>query len=133
MNYTLETLDRFVDLLKNKILHKDIIVILRGDLASGKTTLVKRFVESVGIDDLVTSPTFALQSIYGDEIFHYDLYNKGIEEFIALGMLEEFEKSGIHFVEWGDEKLQKLLLEYGYEVLVIEIEKKENSREYKIA
>lgn len=133
MNYTLETLDRFVDLLKNKILHKDIIVILRGDLASGKTTLVKRFVESVGINDLVTSPTFALQSIYGDEIFHYDLYNKGIEEFIALGMLEEFEKSGIHFVEWGDEKLQKLLLEYGYEVLVIEIEKKENSREYKIA
>lgn len=133
MNYTLETLDAFVDLLKNKILHKDIIVILRGDLASGKTTLVKRFVESVGINDLVTSPTFALQSIYGDEIFHYDLYNKGIEEFIALGMLEEFEKSGIHFVEWGDEKLQKLLLEYGYEVLVIEIEKKENSREYKIA
>ena len=81
---------------------------------------------------LVTSPTFSLQSIYSETIYHYDVYNKSLEEFIALGMLEEFEKEGIHFVEWGDEKLQTLLNEYGYEVMLIEILKRDNKRLYKI-
>ena len=112
--------------------NKDCIVILRGDLASGKTTLVKNYVQNLGLDDLVTSPTFSLQSIYSDKIYHYDVYNKTLEEFISLGMLEEFEKSGIHFVEWGDKKLQEILNEYGYEVLVINIDKKDNKRLYTI-
>ena len=110
----------------------DCIVILRGDLASGKTTLVKSYVDFIGLDDVVTSPTFSLQAIYSDKIFHYDVYNKTLEAFISLGMLEEFEKSGVHFIEWGDEKLQQLLLDYGYEVILVEIEKKENKRLYKL-
>lgn len=111
---------------------KNIVVILRGDLASGKTTLVKNIVSSFGINDNVTSPTFSLQSIYGENIFHYDVYNKTLEEFIALGMLEEFEKDGIHFVEWGDEKLQAILEDYGFEVMVINILKKDDKRQYTI-
>lgn len=111
---------------------KDFIIILRGNLASGKTSLVKSFVKQLGIDELVTSPTFSLQSIYSDKIFHYDVYNKSLEEFISLGMLEEFEKNGLHFVEWGDEKLESLLKEYGYNVFVINIKKVDNKRLYKI-
>jgi tRNA A37 threonylcarbamoyladenosine biosynthesis protein TsaE len=42
-----------------------------------------------------------LQVLYGEDIFHYDLYNKTLEEFISLGMLEEFEKNrssrGLYF------------------------------------
>lgn len=110
----------------------DYVVILRGDLASGKTTFVKSYVKFLGLDDVVTSPTFSLQAIYSGEIFHYDVYNKTLESFISLGMLEEFEKSGVHFVEWGDERLQQLLLDYGYEVILIEIEKKEEKRLYKL-
>ena len=117
-----------VEFLKSK----NIVVILRGDLASGKTTLVKNIVSSFGIEDNVTSPTFSLQSIYGERIFHYDVYNKTLEEFIALGMLEEFEKDGIHFVEWGDEKLQSILNDYGFEVMVINIMKKDDKRQYTI-
>ncbi|MDZ7819718.1 MAG: tRNA (adenosine(37)-N6)-threonylcarbamoyltransferase complex ATPase subunit type 1 TsaE [Aliarcobacter sp.] len=117
-----------VELLKND----NYIVILRGDLASGKTTLVKNYVKKLNLDDLVTSPTFSLQAIYSNDIFHYDMYNKTLNEFISLGMLEEFEKEGIHFVEWGDEKLQELLKDYGYNVILIQIEKKENKRLYKI-
>lgn len=127
----LEEINIFIDDLKN-IINDDVIVILRGDLASGKTTLVKNYVKSLGLDDLVTSPTFSLQSIYSNNIFHYDIYNKTLDEFIALGMLEEFEKSGTHFVEWGDEKLQNLLTEYGYNVILIEIEKCDNKRQYRI-
>jgi tRNA threonylcarbamoyladenosine biosynthesis protein TsaE len=117
-----------IELLKND----NYIVILRGDLASGKTTLVKNYVKSLNLDDLVTSPTFSLQAIYSDNIFHYDMYNKTLNEFISLGMLEEFEKEGTHFVEWGDEKLQELLKDYGYNVVLIHIEKKDNKRLYKI-
>jgi tRNA threonylcarbamoyladenosine biosynthesis protein TsaE len=128
----LDEIDTLADRLKSIINDEDTIVILRGDLASGKTTLVKSFVKAMNIDDLVTSPTFSLQSIYENRIFHYDVYNKTLSEFISLGMLEEFEKEGIHFVEWGDEKLEKLLNDYGYRVILIEIEKLDNKRLYKL-
>lgn len=131
-NLKLEEIQNLVKDLKNILDNKNCVVILRGDLASGKTTLVKNYVKSLGIDDLVTSPTFSLQSIYSNKIYHYDVYNKSLEEFIALGMLEELDKEGVHFVEWGDEKLQALLNEYGYEVILIEIQKLENKRFYKI-
>ena len=117
-----------IELLKDD----NYIVILRGDLASGKTTLVKNYLKALNLDDLVTSPTFSLQAIYSENIFHYDVYNKTLNEFIALGMLEEFEKDGTHFVEWGDEKLEEILKDYGYNVILIEIEKKDNKRLYKI-
>ena len=127
----LNQLDVLTKYLKDIVI-EDCIVILRGDLASGKTTLVKSYVKALGLADLVTSPTFSLQAIYSDNIFHYDVYNKTLGEFISLGMLEEFEKSGVHFVEWGDEKLEEILKDYGYEVILIEIEKKDNKRLYKV-
>lgn len=127
----LDQIDILANYLKD-ILIEDSIVILRGDLASGKTTLVKHFVESLGIEDVVNSPTFSLQVLYGEDIFHYDLYNKTLEEFISLGMLEEFEKSGLHFVEWGDSKLENILNDYGFDVVVINILKNDDKRLYKI-
>ena len=126
----LTEIKQFIEVLTQKINKRDIVVLLRGDLASGKTTLVQNFVAGLGIDDIVTSPTFSIQSIYGNNIYHYDVYNKTLSEFVALGLLEEFEKSGIHFVEWGDEKLENILKEYGFDVIVVNIEKKEESREY---
>lgn len=132
MTAGINDIKKIVSILKDKIDSKDIIVLLRGDLASGKTTLVKNYLRSINIQDSVTSPTFSIQSCYGDKIFHYDTYNKSLEEFIALGLLEEFEKSGIHFVEWGGEDLEKILLEYGFETLIVEIEKKDDKREYTI-
>lgn len=121
-----------VSYLKEILENRDCIVILRGDLASGKTTLVKHFVKAIGVSDIVNSPTFSLQVIYGENIFHYDLYNKTLEEFISFGMLEEFEKSGLHFVEWGDSKLENILNDYGFDVIVLNIFKKDNKRLYKI-
>jgi len=130
MIVALNEIDLVVEKLKSTINNKNIVVLLRGTLASGKTTLVKNYVKSLGFEDTVTSPTFSLQSVYSDFIYHYDVYNKTLEEFVSLGLLEEFEKSGIHFVEWGDENLQKILNEYGFELIVVNIEKKEDKREY---
>ncbi len=130
MILALDEIALFITKLKEQIQNKNVVVLLRGTLAAGKTTLVKEFVKSVGIDEQVNSPTFSLQSVYGETIYHYDVYNKTLDEFIALGLLEEFEKDGIHFVEWGDEKLENILNEYGFEVVVVNIEKKDERREY---
>ena len=109
------------------------VVILKGDLAAGKTTLVKAVVNAMGIKESVTSPTFSLQQVYGDKIFHYDIYNHGLDHFISLGMLEELEKEGLHFIEWGDDALIELLENAGIPTTVIEIVKTSNDeREYRV-
>jgi len=128
----LDNLLNFVNNLKDEINNKDIVVLLQGDLASGKTTLVKNYVKLLGLDDEVTSPTFSLQSVYSNKIYHYDVYNKTLEEFISLGLLEEFEKNGIHFVEWGDDRLYDILKEYGFNIKIVKIDKLNDKREYTI-
>lgn len=125
-----EQLSKIIDKLGTLINKDTSIVLLRGDLASGKTTLVKNYVKSLNIGDLVTSPTFSIQTIYGDNIYHYDVYNKTLEEFISLGLLEEFEKEGTHFVEWGDDRMDELLSSYGFHTIKVDIEKLENKRRY---
>ena len=109
------------------------VVILKGDLAAGKTSLTQAFALFLGEEDVVTSPTFSLQQCYGEKLFHYDLYNKGIQNFLALGLLEELEKEGYHLIEWGDESLKELLDSAGIETMMIEIEKdkEKDKRVYK--
>ncbi len=131
--YTLkqDALEPIVSQFGKKIVNG--VVILKGDLAAGKTTLVKAVVKAMGIDDEVTSPTFSLQQRYGENIYHYDMYNHGLEHFISLGMLEELDKKGLHFVEWGDDKLLEILRSAEMPTVVIEIEKvSDNEREYKV-
>ena len=109
------------------------VVILRGDLAAGKTTFVKRVVKHLGIEDEVTSPTFSLQHCYGERVFHYDIYNHGLEHFISLGMLEELDREGLHFVEWGDDELAEILDSAEIKNITITIEKiSDDKREYTI-
>ena len=123
-------IDKIVCKLDEVVNGRDCVVLLRGDLASGKTTFVKHFVKFKNIDTVVTSPTFSLQAVYEDKIFHYDVYNKTLGEFLSLGMFEEFEKKGIHFVEWGEENVEKLLVDFGFLVFVLQIKKIDNKREY---
>ena len=109
------------------------VVLLRGDLAAGKTTLTREIAHAMGYTEDVTSPTFSLQHRYGEKLYHYDIYNHGLEHFLSLGMLEELEKEGLHLVEWGDDALEKILVAAGIPVKVVEIEKIANDiREYKV-
>lgn len=108
------------------------IYLLKGDLASGKTTLVKAMVQYLGNSSVVTSPTFLLAQDYGEGIYHYDIYQKNLEELLEIGFLEELEKEGWHFVEWGDEKLAKILKQIGMDFKKIEILPKQHLREYRI-
>ena len=124
-----------IDFLAQRVLadFSDGVVILRGDLAAGKTTFVKAVAKAHGVTEDVTSPTFSLQQCYGERLFHYDIYNHGLEHFISLGMLEELEKEGLHFIEWGDDALVDLLTNAGIETMSIDIEKmQDNKRGYTI-
>jgi tRNA threonylcarbamoyladenosine biosynthesis protein TsaE len=114
------------------VLPKNALIFLRGDLAAGKTTLTKNILASRGIEEGVTSPTFSLQQCYGDDMFHYDLYRIENEAFMDLGLFEEFDKEGWHFIEWGDDALKTFLGNIGYEIFTVEITPYENKRKYTI-
>ena len=120
----------------DEILPQNAIVFLRGDLAAGKTTLTQAIAKAKGIEGEVTSPTFSLQQCYeghdGTHLYHYDLYRLEHEEFMQMGLFEEFEKSGWHMVEWGSDALKAFLVSVGYNVAMIEIAPCENGRIYKI-
>lgn len=109
------------------------IVLLVGDLASGKTTLVQNFVSYLGLKDEATSPTFSILNIYDNKIYHYDIYNEGSDKFMQSGLLENLEFDGYHFIEWADEKLEKTILASGFEFMKIEIENCGENREYRIS
>ncbi len=128
---SLDKLNKVVDYLQNN-LPSNAIIFLRGDLAAGKTTLTQAIANAKGIEGEVTSPTFSLQHCYGEGLYHYDLYRLDHEEFMQLGLFEEFEKEGWHMVEWGSDTLKAFLEGVGYNVVTIDIEPKENSRIYRI-
>ncbi len=128
---SLDELDRVVDPLR-RMLPPHAIVFLRGDLAAGKTTLTQGIARAEGIAGDVTSPTFSLQHVYGDRIYHYDLYRIGMEELFALGLFEAFGEPGWHFVEWGSEELEALLRQTGFAVHVVTITPSGDRRTYVI-
>ncbi|MDM5262614.1 tRNA (adenosine(37)-N6)-threonylcarbamoyltransferase complex ATPase subunit type 1 TsaE [Sulfurovum sp. XTW-4] len=132
---SLDELDKVVSYLE-ETLPSDSIVFLRGDLAAGKTTLTQAIAKAKGIEGEVTSPTFSLQQCYGakdgSSLYHYDLYRLDHEEFMQMGLFEEFEKPGWHMVEWGSDELKAFLEGVGYNVTTIDIESQKNSRIYRI-
>lgn len=128
---SLSELDKVVSYLE-ETLPADAIVFLRGDLAAGKTTLTQAIAKARGIEGEVTSPTFSLQHCYGEGLCHYDLYRLEHEEFMQMGLFEEFEKPGWHMVEWGSDALKAFLEGVGYNVVTIDIEPYDNARNYRI-
>ena len=113
---------------------KNRVFLLRGDLASGKTTFVQEFSKVLGLNVNVTSPTFSVQNSYDDKLYHYDIYQNGVEGFLSSGLLEELEKDGYHLIEWGNKKLENILKQYFINYLVIDIKKEnKNSRIYKVS
>lgn len=79
---------------------------LSGDLGAGKTTFIREFCRVIGVEELVTSPSFTLMNTYSAEectIYHLDLYRLNtIEEAYEIGVEEVLEEEGIKFFEWMD-------------------------------
>ena len=90
--------------LANK-LNKGDIIILSGDLGTGKTKFVEGFLSNFNLQDEISSPTFNIVNEYEKDdivIYHFDVYRlSDSSEFYEIGG-EEFFDNGICLIEWGE-------------------------------
>ena len=81
------------------------ILVLTGDLGSGKTKLTEGILTYFGLENEISSPTFTIVNEYQTKdfpIYHFDVYRlNDCDEFLAIGGDEYFEK-GVAIVEWGE-------------------------------
>lgn len=79
-----------------------------GKMGAGKTTFIKAICEELGVDDVITSPTFAIVNEYqsattGDSIYHFDFYRiKKLEEVYDMGYEDYFYSGSLCFLEWPE-------------------------------
>ncbi len=90
-----------------KRLKAPVLVLLSGDLGTGKTTLTKGIVSGLGAanEDDVTSPTFTLIHVYGtaSKVYHADLYRiESFHDFETLGMEDMFATPSVAILEWSE-------------------------------
>ncbi len=105
-----EVADRFLAYVGNRK-----IFALYGPMGVGKTTFVKAVCRCLGVEDDVSSPTFAIVNEYvtgdGDSLYHFDFYRvNSIEEAMDFGYEEYFYGGCRCFIEWP-EKIDELLPE----------------------
>ena len=82
----------------------NMIICLDGELGSGKTVFTKGIAQALGINEIITSPTFTIikEYLYGEmPLYHMDVYRlDGADE--TVGIEEYFTKGGIVVIEWAD-------------------------------
>lgn len=93
-----------------------------GKMGAGKTTFVKALCEEFGVDDVITSPTFAIVNEYTDReenpIYHFDFYRiKKLEEAFDMGCEDYFYSGNLCFLEWS-ELIEEILPEDATKVTI---------------
>jgi tRNA threonylcarbamoyladenosine biosynthesis protein TsaE len=97
-----------------------------GMMGAGKTTFIKAVCECLGVEDVITSPTFAIVNEYrsrtSELIYHFDFYRiKKLDEVYDLGYEDYFYSGALCFVEWP-ELIEELLPEDVIKVTISEQE-----------
>lgn len=98
-----------------------------GSMGAGKTTFVKAVCEELGVEDVITSPTFAIINEYHAKaqdltIYHFDFYRiKKLEEVYDMGYEDYFYSGALCFIEWP-ELIEDLLPEEAVKVSITEKE-----------
>lgn len=112
-----------------------IIFALEGEMGAGKTIFTKGLARAIGITELVTSPTFALENEYQtgkEKLFHFDAWRlENSEELNALGFENLIKNKSVISVEWA-ERVSDTIREFDDEAIIIWVKivfgKKENER-----
>lgn len=113
------------------------VVALIGSLGSGKTVLIQGICSGLGVEQVVTSPSFVIINEYPGKlqnspvwVYHFDLYRlENVGEFIKLGYEEYFYGKGITLIEWA-EKVRPFLPQRRWEINLKIIS--ENEREIRL-
>ena len=97
-----------------------------GKMGAGKTTFVKAICEELGVEDVITSPTFALVNEYtagdGSPVYHFDFYRiKKLDEVYDMGYEDYFYSGALCFIEWP-ELVEELLPGDAVKVTIEELE-----------
>lgn len=123
-----ETIDFAYNFAKN--LKKGDIIILSGELGSGKTKFVQGVLKYFNLENEISSPTFTIVNEYSTSsinIYHFDLYRlEDIDEFYAIGG-EEYFDNGICIFEWGEilePELKQKYIKITYEKDSINLDKR---------
>lgn len=86
-------------------LHNGDVIVLSGDLGSGKTKFTEGFLSYFGLQNEISSPTFTIVNEYHQNdlnIYHFDVYRlSSSDEFYAIGG-EQYFDNGICIIEWGE-------------------------------
>ena len=100
-----------------------------GKMGAGKTTFIKAICEELGVNDVITSPTFAIINEYRTSpkgrlvettIYHFDFYRiKKLEEVYDMGYEDYFYSGALCFIEWP-ELIEELLPENTVKVCITE-------------
>ncbi len=126
---TITSLDSISDAAKEfvKNMGEGKVFAFYGKMGAGKTTFIKAICECLGVDDTVTSPTFAIVNEYSSNkvdypIYHFDFYRiKKLEEVYDMGYEDYFYGGGVCFIEWP-ELIEDLLPESAIRVDIKENE-----------
>ncbi len=98
-----------------------------GKMGAGKTTFVKAICEELGVEDVITSPTFAIVNEYqstkmGGPIYHFDFYRiKKLDEVYDMGYEDYFYSGAPCFLEWP-ELIEEILPNDAVKVTITEQE-----------
>ena len=94
----------FAKKFASKLNKKDVIV-LSGDLGSGKTKFTEGILSFFGLENEISSPTFTIVNEYSKDdikIYHFDVYSlEDSSEFYEIGG-DEYYENGICIIEWGE-------------------------------
>lgn len=110
LKYSLKDIDKIARKLLEESQTKTIL--FKGEMGSGKTTLISAMVKILGGESKVSSPTFSIVNEYkvkSDIVYHFDFYRiKNQIEALDIGIEDYFYSVNWNFVEWPD-KIKPLL------------------------
>lgn len=125
----IESLEKIQEAAKNFVANMgdNTVFAFYGKMGAGKTTFVKAICEELGVEDTITSPTFAIVNEYrsdlaGELIYHFDFYRiKKLDEVYDMGYEDYFYSGAICFIEWP-ELIEELLPGNTVKVSIEELE-----------
>ena len=126
MKITISSLDAINEAAKQFVaaMGSNRVFAFYGKMGAGKTTFIKALCTELGVDDVITSPTFAIVNEYtagdGSPIYHFDFYRiKKLDEVYDMGYEDYFYNGGLCLIEWP-ELIETLLSEDAVEVHIAE-------------